>query len=1160
MKRSPVRRSPRSQDMSQQPSGSLPAGTNIVAQQTTPIAAGVSTLPASSSAAGTNFGLSTASATTTTLPTVTTPSASKGQTSSSITGTSYAVSPASATKPTNTASGQYSSASAYNQQIFAENNKRPAILPALPNFNTVSSTQMESLQSQINALQAQLVDAQRALSAAFNSSATTSCDALPQPSNDTQPTASAVSENFAAVNAEFSERQNRTPFSSVSYGDANNYYGIYARQPTLPPSVQASIQNGGPISMNRKIYDLPDFSGAAEDWPMFSTAFNHSTAAYQYNNFENCLRLQKALKGEARESVKSLLIHPDNVSMVMEQLCFQYGRPEMLIRCQLQQVKEILPIGENAIDKLVPFAVKVQNLAAFLEAANGQQHLANPTLMEDLVGKMPMSKRMEWARHASTIKPYPTILDFSNWLKGVADLVRIVQGTSLIRQNNEPKRRVFLHAVDGQSKQQECPMCQDCHKIFECKKFNSLSVPNRWNEVKKLRLCFSCLDIGHSSRTCRRRKQCPVDGCPRKHNKLLHDVKVNIGANKSNTFKPVSPSVSTNESEAVLSCMSGVSNKGVLLFRVVPVVLYGPNSKIETHALLDEGSSVTMVDSSLVRQLGLQGQQSKLNLQWYAGKASQEMASVVNMHVSGIGKQRKYALRNVYGVSNLKLPAQSFNMDLSAHRDLPIKPYNGVVPKVLIGLDHCHLGLPDEIVPLEESGPYAANTPLGWVVFGQMGNRSSHTKLCLMAVQPEQNLYDLVANYFETENFGVKVLPVIESKIDVRAKEILKNTTKIGERFQTRLLWNNDNVVLPDSYSMAQNRLLGIERKMKRDPVFGLAYKAIINDYVSKRYVRKLSPVEAADVCTRTWYLPHFGVVNPNKPGKIRLVFDAAASVEGVSLNSKLLKGPQNYKPLPSVLFNFRIGAVAVCGDIKEMFHQILVAPEDRCSQRFLWREDENKTPDVYEMLVMTFGAACSPCVAQYVKESNALSFRDDFPRAVRSIIDNHYVDDFVDSFTTLLIAIEVAQQVRDIHKSAGFELRGFSSNSPEVVVALKGNLDKPVNFSSDISELQSEKVLGMYWQPKDDSFRFNLKFHKVKADVIEGKRYPTKRELLSVVMSIFDPLGFLSNFMVTAKLLMREVWRHDIRWDETLPGEIKDIWNNWLVDRFFWGGIWEFQ
>ncbi|XP_037825055.1 uncharacterized protein LOC119613182 [Lucilia sericata] len=523
------------------------------------------------------------------------------------------------------------------------------------------------------------------------------------------------------------------------------------------------------------------------------------------------------------------------------------------------------------------------------------------------------------------------------------------------------------------------------------------------------------------------------------------------------------------------------------------------------------------------------------------------MATVVHLQVSGIGRQRKYALNNVYGVSNLKLPAQSLNMDLSDHPGLPIKLYDDVVPKVLIGLDHCHLGLPDEIVPLEENGPYAANTPLGWVVFGKMKGKSSNSHLCLLSVQPEQRLYDLVANYFETENFGVKILPVIESKDDLRARQIMKETTiKIGGRFQTRLLWRTDDVVLPDSYHMALNRLVGIERKMKRCPEFGAAYKTIMKDYLSKDYVRKLSPIEAADVCPRTWYLPHFGVVNPNKQGKIRLVFDAAASVEGVSLNSNLLKGPQQYKPLPSVLFNFRVGAVAVCGDIKEMFHQVLVAPEDRCSQRFLWREDNREPPDCYEMLVMTFGAACSPCVAHYVKETNALCYRDQYPRAVKSILDHHYVDDFVDSFPSSARAIEISQQVRNIHKAAGFELRNFSSNSSEVIVALKGNVEKPVNFSSDFNELKTEKVLGMYWQPKDDTFRFNLKFHNVNAGVMEGVRSPTKRELLSVVMSVFDPLGFLSHYMITAKLLMREVWRHNIGWDEALPGEIVDVWNNW--------------
>lgn len=222
--------------------------------------------------------------------------------------------------------------------------------------------------------------------------------------------------------------------------------------------------------------------------------------------------------------------------------------------------------------------------------------------------------------------------------------------------------------------------------------------------------------------------------------------------------------------------------------------------------------------------------------------------------------------------------------------------------------------------------------------------------------------------------------------------------------------------------------------------------------------------------------MSHFGVSNPNKPGKIRLVFDAAATVEGVSLNSKLLKGPQQYTSLLSVFFNFRVGAVAVCGDIREMFHQIVIAPEDRSSQRFLWRDNESKPVEVYEMQVMTFGAACSPCIAQYVKEKNALKFRDKYPRAVKSIVDHHYVDDFVDSFETSTKAIAVAKQVREIHKAAGFELRQFTSSSMEVVVALEGNMDNHVSFCKSASEEKSstEKILGMYWQPGEDAFRYD--------------------------------------------------------------------------------------
>ena len=83
--------------------------------------------------------------------------------------------------------------------------------------------------------------------------------------------------------------------------------------------------------------------------------------------------------------------------------------------------------------------------------------------------------------------------------------------------------------------------------------------------------------------------------------------------------------------------------------------------------------------------------------------------------------------------------------------------------------------------------------------------------------------------------------------------------------------------------------------------------------------MRKLSTEEAYFPNVRKWYLLHFGVINPNMPKKVRIVFDAAAEVNGVSLNSNHLKGPLDIELLVNILFNLRKGRVAVCADIREI-------------------------------------------------------------------------------------------------------------------------------------------------------------------------------------------------------------------------------------------------
>ncbi|XP_036321563.1 uncharacterized protein LOC118735734 [Rhagoletis pomonella] len=608
-----------------------------------------------------------------------------------------------------------------------------------------------------------------------------------------------------------------TSFATIPSTFSTGYNPLGAYTPGLTHASIGSLSSNG-VMVLRKLQDLPEFSGHAEDWPIFFTAFQQSTNAYGYSNLENNQRLQKSLKGEARDTVKSLLIHPENVGNIIEQLRFRFGRPEQLIRSQLSQLREISPISESGIVNLVPFATTVKNLVAFLQSANGYLYLTNPTLIEELVSKLPMSKKLEWARYLSTVQSHATVVHFSDWLTQIANLICCVQDY----ESREPsKRRTVLHAVETQSecfdeKQQnraaerphtpslKCAVCQNSHKPVECQRLLEATSADRWKEVKRSRLCFSCLSPGHTTRECRRRKPCHIDGCQRMHHKMLHDNdQKQMQPAKSVCASPAQPL--DVDKKPVLSCSSS-ANERKLLFRILPVTLHGGGKTVETYALFDEGSSVTLVDSTISQKLGLNGLKRSFNLQWYGGRATQEPTVVVDLFVSGTGMKKKHKLRNVYSVSNLNLPTQSLSeADLrssSRHKQkLPLEPYSGAVPKLLIGLDHCHLGIPAGIMQINCIGPYAANTELGWTVFGPRVETSSSTQVCLFTKPAsDQAMHDMIAEYFETESFGVKPFPPVESAADLRAKAILHSTTRrTNGRYETGLLWKYGDIEMPDS-------------------------------------------------------------------------------------------------------------------------------------------------------------------------------------------------------------------------------------------------------------------------------------------------------------------------------------------------------------------------
>lgn len=113
---------------------------------------------------------------------------------------------------------------------------------------------------------------------------------------------------------------------------------------------------------SRTLHDLPLFSGDPEDWPKFHAMYVQSTAAYGYTSLDNCIRLQKCLKGEAKEAVEFLLLDMNKSADVIEALEFRFGRPELLAQAQLRSVRQISDIPESRPELIVPFASKVANI------------------------------------------------------------------------------------------------------------------------------------------------------------------------------------------------------------------------------------------------------------------------------------------------------------------------------------------------------------------------------------------------------------------------------------------------------------------------------------------------------------------------------------------------------------------------------------------------------------------------------------------------------------------------------------------------------------------------------------------------------------------------------------------------------------------------------
>jgi len=908
---------------------------------------------------------------------------------------------------------------------------------------------------------------------------------------------------------------------------------------------------------------LPIFNGRQrnyEDWrAQFDVFVDQANVPVRYK----VTMLRDALSGHPLSLVEKLGFTEAQYQMAIFKLDQRYGGESRALQRYIDDLLDIQDVAEGDLPSLETLANQLCDVIAKLGDSDHVQELVGHTSLYTLVKrKVPTSLLV---KYAETRRPNDVdgLASFTKWLNGqVALMIEMSEARAprmsearAPRQMEKPRRPppkdLPKHQgkasnygsttkqdnpqaeSEHQEKKLECAICKQSHHVTQCEDWKAASVDDRWKIAKSSSLCYRCLFPNHMGRYCGKdKKKCGIDGCERTHHRQLH----------AKSKKP----------EAVNNF--GVSEDGQVCprkvaLRVVPVDVAGEDGIIlRLNAFLDDGSDSSYITRDVATALGVSIEDQDLSLSMLTEQANLKSGlAAVTVHSLDGNISAKVGTRVLDSLCrNLKPLSWNRLKDRWDHlREVDFPKIEGSTVDVLIGADHPELTLALEERMGSPGEPVARHTPLGWTCTGSVEmapdlrveeNGAALSCFALSDRQIDESLRAL---------WNMDVLtPHCDTLRTQEDDEILARTNESkvyreDGHYEVAIPWLQNPPRLPNNFEEARRRLVSLERSLHRKPKLAALYCEGMQQNVDKGYLVKIP----SDVRSG-WYLPHFAVVREDKETtKVRIVFDSASKCQGTSLNDQMHAGPKLQREIFDILVRFRRGRVALAGDIKEMFSQVFLKPEDRQYHRLLWRGlRTSEEIEVYESTRLTFGDKASPFLAQHVLQSHAEKRRDEYPEVARVCLESTYMDDAIDSVDSPEEAIELRKALTKVLKEAGFLIRRWCSNSEEVLVDVPIEDRAKGSLEVQDSTLPSIKALGVRWNAATDIFEFSTSQIKVPVTV-------TKRTLLSRVATLFDPMQWLAPFTIRVKILLQQTWIEGLQWDEPLSPSLTTAVEGWFEE-----------
>ncbi|XP_029160235.1 uncharacterized protein LOC114932247 [Nylanderia fulva] len=197
----------------------------------------------------------------------------------------------------------------------------------------------------------------------------------------------------------------------------------------------------------------------------------------------------------------------------------------------------------------------------------------------------------------------------------------------------------------------------------------------------------------------------------------------------------------------------------------------------------------------------------------------------------------------------------------------------------------------------------------------------------------------------------------------------------------------------------------------------------------------------------------------------------------------------------------------------------------------------ESSTTTKLRLKTVTYGLACAPFLAIRTLQQLTANEEARYPRGVRALRHDCYVDDVVTGADSLADAIELQQELRSLCMAGGFPLRKWAANDQQVLTGIPP--EHRLQRGPHSWEGESHATLGLRWYPQGDWFSFTIRPRAI-TDL-------TKRRVLAETSRLFDPMGWLAPVVIRTKILIQTTWLQRLDWDSPLPDQDAHRWRQLL-------------